>query len=109
MHYKLQFKIIFEEACYEPPSPPPPQQLELSNHIIIFNIIKEILKFNILLLKYTLKLTIYQNLPHQWRIQGRGPPPPRNALGVVNLSFFPKFIKKMSYDVEFSKFLLNIL
>ena len=42
---------------------------------------------------------------------GRGPaPPPRNAPGVVNSSFFPKYIYiKMSYDVEFSKSLLNIL
>ena len=45
------------------PPPPPPLQLERINHIIIFNIIK-ILEFNILLLKYTPKLTIYHNLPH---------------------------------------------
>ena len=45
-------------------NPPSPQQLERSNHIIIFNMIKKILKFNILLMKYTPKLTIYQNLPH---------------------------------------------
>ena len=43
---------------------PPPLQLERINHIIIFNIIKKILEFNILLLKYTPKLTIYHNLPH---------------------------------------------
>ena len=45
-------------------NPPPPLQVERINHIIIFNIIKKILEFNILLLKYTPKLTIYHNLPH---------------------------------------------
>ena len=44
--------------------PPPPLQVERISHIIIFNIIKKILEFNILLLKYTPKLTIYHNLPH---------------------------------------------
>ena len=40
-----------------------------------------------------------------------GPPPLRNPAyaPVVNSSFFSKFIKKMPYNSEFSKFLLNIL
>ena len=37
------------------------------------------------------------------------PPPPRNASGVINSNFLLKFIKKMIYDNEFSKFLLHIL
>ena len=40
---------------------------------------------------------------------GRGPAPPQKCLRCSKIELFSKIYKKMSYDVEFSKFLLNIL
>ena len=48
----------------------------------------------------------------QWRIQGGAGglgPPPLESLRCSKLELFSKINKNMSYDVEFSKFLLNIL
>ena len=44
--------------------------------------------------------------------RGGGPgacPPPQKCLRCIKLELFSQIYKKMSYDVEFSKFLLNIL
>ena len=53
--------------------------------------------------------TVSPPLNIQWRIQGAwgAVPPPRNAQGVVNSSFFSDFSKKILYDGEISKYLVS--
>ena len=64
--------------------------------------------------QYVTKHSLLRNESHRLcsgesRGEAWAPPPLEMLQGVVNSSFFPKFIKKMSYYVEFSKYLLHIL